>query len=265
MAFPPVRTLIMAPAQWASIDAFQSIEATVGTLYDETEYPLLNLVDNKTQAMCRFATVSAGIKVTFGDPRPLKILGLFNHNLDPHLLIEVYVDDVLLPRTFGVQYPHCWIDLRGFSDTPTDAEASLTATTVEVRVYGNSRPVALSEFAAGDAYIFDGLMEVPFPEVYGTTQQRVYTDAQVTKTWGSGAHVRLLTLQLQVSADALPDLQAVMDAVEEDERVIVVPSSRINQIWLAHWPAQLNRTYTASDRVLAVPLELIEDTMGVLP
>lgn len=261
--FPPARSFVLGPNNWYSRTHLSAIAATVGSVYSG-DYPLSNLVDGRAGPVCRFATLSAGVRLTFDAEYEFNFLGLFNHNLDPQLLIEVRADGVLLPRTFGVQYPHCWVDLRGFGDDPTNAEGGLLATTLEIRVYGNSRPVAFSELAAGAAYTFNGTIEVPYHSTFLSAQSRNYTEHQKTLSWASGVVTRTQRLQLQVSAAEYAQLETVHAwAGESASKVIVVPSTRINDIWLVHWPTVLAGVHTLSDLQLAVSLDLAEEAGGL--
>jgi hypothetical protein len=205
---PPVRTLIVPPQLFWSHVALARIEASLGSLYDPVHYPLSALVDGLPFAVCRFATLSAGVKLTFIQPVPLKVVGLINHNLDPHLHVEVLVNGALLPRTFSVQYPHCWMDLRGLVSL-TNADASLWGTSVEVRIYGNSCPVALSDVVAADAITLDGTVELPFPERYGSAMSRQESEEYATRAWASGTTIRSMSLQLHVPLAKWQQLEAI--------------------------------------------------------
>jgi hypothetical protein len=259
--FPPVRTLILSPHLWYSRTATPS--ATVGSLYDAVKYPLSALVDADTGPCCRFGTTSAGVSLALGATRNINVLGICNHNFDPGLLIEVYINGSKLPRTFSVQYPNCWIDLRAFAD-PTNADSMLSASTVEVRVYGNSQLVAMSEIVVGQAYRFDGTIELPFGETFRTAVARQRTDYKKSLEWGSGVVGRQTQLTLQVPvADftALDTVTAYCGTL--GVKAVVIPTTRRNDLWLVRWPL-LPGTSFPNAALVTVSLELFEEPGGVL-
>lgn len=262
MAFPPVRTLIVSPSNWHSFRDGE-VEITVGTLYEEEEYPPEFLVDGSAGPMTVWATTAAGVRLTFGGSVSGDILGIINHNLDPTALIQPYVDNVALPRTFGAAYPNCWIDLRAFG-TPGEWE-SLTFSSIEIRVYGNSRRIAMSEIVVGDSYRFNGVLDAPIPMPISFASARDLTDGQQLLEGGYGTHVRRARLRLTMSAAEAAQLATISSWAGLDAtRVVVVPSSRRNDIWLSRWPSIHAETYPGGPEPVVATVDLVEDAPGIL-
>lgn len=259
MAFPPVKTFIVHRSNWYSRTGTVSLLA--GTLFS-SEYPLSNLIDGLNGPMTRFSTTTIKVRIALTGEENTNIVGIFNHNLDPGLLIQPYVDGVALSRTFSVQYPNCWIDLRGFN--APDA-TGLPLTTVDLQISGNSRPIAISEIAVAGAYLFDGTIEAPYAYDLQAKTNRRRTVTGALMEAGSGAMGRHLRLALQVNQTDAGLLQNIWtDVGEHGEFVLVAPTSRANDIWMVRWPQQRSFTYGRSGQVIKVPLDLVEEPGGVL-
>jgi len=259
MAFPPVRTFIVHRSNWYSRTA--SVSLVSGTLFS-SEYPLSNLLDGLTGPVTRFATTSVRLTVTLVGTQNTNILGLLNHNLDPDLLIQPYVNGVALDRTFSVAYPNCWIDLRGFDDP---LATGIAASSVGFSVSGNSRPIAISEVVVAGAYLFNGTIEPPLNYSFDFKTVRRRTEYGALLEAGSGVVGRQMPLNLRVNLTELGYLQSIWDDVgEHGEFVPVVPTTRVNDIWCVRWPATRAMTYPLDGQYVKVPLTLIEEPGGVL-
>lgn len=249
--FPAGVTLIAAPSQIYSLGA--SAIATIPIL--SSEYPLTNLTDGSAKQPTRFAWGTGQITIDLGTTRTPKIFGVLNHNFDPGLILGV-TNEAGLNRGFSVRDPNCWIDLRGF---PT------TAQNWTLTFNGNSHTVSIGEIVVADAYSFDGVVEPNFAEqiVYpGSRQKMEY--AQIHQS-ASGAMVRSVSLALQITQAEAANLALVFaGATAGTGRVLVVPTTRYNDLWLAEWPATSEFTYPQSVRIQTIPLQLMEETGGVL-
>ena len=261
--FPPVRTLIVHRSNWYSRTGTPSI--TIGSLFS-SEFPLSNLTDGLAGPMTRFAETSVGVQVTLTGPWHTNIVGILNHNLDPDLLIQPYIDGVPLSRSFSVAYPNCWIDLRAFADDPLTA-TGMDVTNVELRVSGNSKPIAFGEIVVAGGYIFNGTIEAPWTHtVQASGSLRRRTVGGVLIEASAGTIVRPIRLNLQVGATEAGYLQSIWDDVgEHGEFVLVVPTTRVNDLWCVRWPKEEKRTYPHPGGLpVHVPLELLEEAAGVL-
>lgn len=260
MAFPVVRSLVVHRSNWYSRAG--TVSLPVGTLYS-SEYPLTNLIDGLAGPMTRFGNKTIRVRVTLPSEQNVNIIGICNHNLDPALLIQPYVDGVPLSRSFGVTYPNCWIDVRGFNSLTA---TGLPLTTVDLSISGNSQFIAMGELVVAGGYIFDGTIEAPIqPTVTGKAVRRYTASGKLFES-GYGTITRQMRLSLQVDrlgAEATY-LQAIFDDVAEAGVLVpVVPTTNINDFWLARWPKRREFMHD-NQRIVKVPLDLTEEAGGVL-
>ena len=254
MAFPLARTFILDPDNWHSLNGVVSLPA--GALLDAAEYPLDHLIDGSIGPVTRFSTNAVRIVITLTGALPVNMLGVMNHNLDPQLLIQPEIDGVPLSRTFGVQYPHCWLDLREFAST---------ATQVGITIAGNSRPISLSEIVVGSATLFEGTIEVPFPEALSGHTTRARTEYGILLEASSGALRRTLRLRLVLNPSEQAVLRTIWTHAKEDGLpVIIAPTSLRNDVWAL--PLQGLRVFEYGESLLrgTVQIEALEMLGGVV-
>ena len=260
--WPPTRTLIVHRSNWYSRTGVVSL--IEGALFN-SEYPLTNLTDGLAGPMTRFDTTSVWLRVTLTGSQNANILGILNHNLDPDLLIQPYINGVALPRTFSVKYPHCWIDLRAFATDPFTA-TGIPVTSADIRITGNSQKIAMSEIVIAGGYIFNGTIEPPWTRGIrtGTVRRRVDGDRLIEA--GLGTFVRPLRLNLTLTAATEGvNLQSVWtDTGEHGEQVLVVPTTRRNDLYLVRWPPQRRYVVERSAQRVKVQLDLLEEAGGLV-
>lgn len=248
--FPPASVLIAPPSQVHSLGRTVSANAPVLS----ADYPLSRLVDGSLAQPARFAFGTVQVTVTTDSVTP-NIFGILNHNLDPGLVIGV-TNNAGLNRGFSVRDPNCWIDLRGFSTT---------ATSWTVVINGNSLPVSLGEIVVATGTEFPGVIELPFSEEIHYPGYRDRTEYQKLYLSASGAMVRRLPLQLRLSRDQFTLLDAMWEEVgtTTDARMVVVPSTRVNDIWLAELQGRSEFTFENVAEE-TVTFDLLEESGGVL-
>lgn len=247
--FPPATSLLAPPSAVHSNGA--AVSANVPVI--SSEYPLSRLVDGSLSQPCRFAFGTLTITITTASVTP-NIFGVLNHNIDPGRVIGI-TNNAGLNRGFSVRDPNCWIDLRGF---PT------TATTWVLAISSNSVPISIGEIVIATGTEFNGTIAAPFTEDIVYPGYRDRTEYHKLYLSASGAMIRRLPLGLRITRTQWAALDTMWDEVgTTDGRMVVVPSTRVNDIWFAEWPNRSEFTFPNVAET-TVPLDLVEESGGVL-
>jgi hypothetical protein len=275
--FPPVRTLIGVDPP-----GLLTPSLVAGVSYDATRYPLTNLVDRTSKTAWRSSDPIVAIRFDLGYAAAIDYVGVIGHNVDrdgrfsihasgstallgfpPGSMVddefsESWSNDLVLSRAFGVRYPNCWVDTR------TAAGVATTARYWQLHVYNNTRPVTISEIVIGTATGFEGIITAPFAAQHEAQQTRdlmEYGQAYVSAT---GAVLRKMDLALTVRGEDVSTFHAVCQNAAISERVIVIPDSRKNDIWMIEWPNLRQTTFEESDLVGTHRLAMVEELFGVV-
>lgn len=249
--FPRVVAMLARPSQIWSLGKTVTANAPVLS----SLYPLSRLTDGSMDQPARVPYGTVQFTVDLGATRTPNLVGLLNHNIDHGRVIGVMNEAGLL-RGFGARDPNCWLDLRGF---PTTARYWTFA------INSNSTPVSLSEIVIATADLFeDGLFEGEFIEELEYPQQRELAEYNQQYISISGGLLRKSSASLKVNATDQAKIDAVFAEVGvSGGRVLMVPSSRVNDIWYLDWPAESPYTYpNQTERKL--PLTLQEQVGAVL-
>lgn len=241
--FPKGVVLIAAPSQVHSLGQPVTLNCPVIS----SDYTVERLADGRTDRVMRAAWETMAITIDCGEPCTPNLLGVLGHNIDHGRVIGV-TNDAGLARGFGGRDPNCWIDLRGF---PTTARYW----TVFVNV--NSVPVSMCEVVIATATVFeDGFWEGEFTEQVKYPGYRDQTEFLKTYLSASGAINRSASPNVRLSEEDRVKLAAITEEVmTTGGRVLVVPSSLINDIWYCEWPPLEELTYPNQRlRTLSLPL-----------
>lgn len=247
--FPPACSLFAPPSAVHSIGA----DVTANSPILSADYPLSRLVDGSMSQPCRFPFGTVQIMISTSSITP-NIFGVLNHNLDPGLIIGVS-NNAGLNRGFSVRDPNCWIDLRGF---PT------TAATWTLIINGNSLPVSIGEIVIATGSEIKGSIEAPLKEEIFFPGYK--DELEYQKVWlsASGAMVRRLPLPLVLTREEYAILDPMLDEIGvSGGRLIVVPSTLVNDIWFAEIQNRNDFTFRNPAEV-SVNMELVEESGGVL-
>lgn len=225
--WPTGAVMIAPPSQVHSLGAAISVNGPIWS----SEYPLRNLVDGSSDQPCRFAWGTVQITLDLGAAVTPTLVGLLNHNIDTGRVIGI-TNEQGLNRGFGGRDPNCWIDLRGFPTTARYWTIAINDNTVPVSI-GEIVIATMTEFRHG---LWEG--EPGFTErlVYpGFRETTEYLKAYIST---SGALIRTSEPQVRVNDDDWLQLEAIATEVlaVTGRRVLVVPSSRINDVWFCDWP-----------------------------
>jgi hypothetical protein len=242
--FPPGVVLMAAPSQIHSIGA----GVTVNTPVLSPDYGARCLVDSLTDRPMRSVFETVSITLDLGATYTPNLVGIIGHNIDHGRVIGVTNEDGLA-RGFGGRDPNCWLDLRGF---PT------TARYWTIFVNSNSVPVSMCEIVIATASVFsDGLWVGGFTEKLAYPGYRDLTEYLKTYVSASGALTRTADPSLQVDEADRQQLAAIYDEVltPPGGRVLVVPNSRLNDLWYVEWPSAEEASYPNTIlRTLRLPL-----------
>lgn len=258
--FPAGATLIVRPSNWYSL--FTTPTLVSGGSFDSTNYPLSALTDGSAgEASFRFDGVNGSVLINLnsGNTKTPNIFGVFGHNLDV-ATVNVKANTTsdmsspLLNQGVGVRFPGFWLDLRGFN---------ITADYWQLNFSGNSKAGVISEIVVAYGDVYSGILQPNYRErVIGQVTRAEMEYGKIIRA-ASGSITREMDLTLELPRSNYASLIGVYDeAGPLDRRVIVVPDSRRNDIWLIEWPNV--RTFTFSDSVLSarVELPLREEAMG---
>jgi len=230
--FPRGVVMMAAPSQVHSLGKVATLNCPVIS----SDYPTSCLTDGKTDRPMRAAWETMAVTLDLGSAYTPNLLGVLGHNIDHGRVIGVS-NEAGLARGFGGRDPNCWIDLRGF---PTTARYW----TVFVNV--NSVPVSMCEIVIATATVFsEGLWSGGFTEKLQYPGYRDLTEYLKTYLSASGALTRAADTTLQVDEADRLKLAAIYDEVmvSSEQRVLVVPNSRLNDLWFVEWPALEAATY----------------------
>ncbi len=253
MAVFPTGVVLMAPPSqvWSLGAAITINEPVISSEYGKTR-----LVDGSMDVPCRCAWGTVQITLDLGQARTPNLLGIFNHNIDPGRVIGV-TNTAGLNRGFGARDPNCWLDLRGF---PT------TARYWTIAINSNSVPVSIGEIVLATATVFsDGFWDDSFTEHLIYPGYRDLTEYLKTYLSASGALARTADASVRVNETDRAALAAIFTEATamNGRRVVVVPSSRINDIWYCEWPTLEEVTFeNVAERTLSLPL--VEQVGSVL-
>jgi hypothetical protein len=241
--FPSGVVMIAAPSQVHSLGAAASLNCPVVS----SDYPTSCLTDGQTDRPMRASWDTMSVTLDLGGTFTPNLLGLLGHNIDHGRVIGV-TNEAGLARGFGGRDPNCWIDLRGF---PTSARYWT------IFVNSNSVPVSICEIVIATATVFQhGLWVGGLTEKLSYPGYRDLTEYLQTYISMSGALVRSTDTSLQVDEQDRLKLAAISSEVlVSGGRVLVVPNSRINDIWFCEWPVIEEATYENQVlRTMGLPL-----------
>jgi hypothetical protein len=232
--FPAGVVLMAAPSQVHSL----GVPVTINGPVVSSEYGRGRLVDGASDHPCRMGWGTVQITLDLEQTRTPNIVGVLNHNIDFDRVIGV-TNEAGLDRGFGARDPNCWIDLRGF---PTTARYWTLA------INSNSVPVSIGEIVIATGTVFrDGLWEGEpgFAEKLSYPGFRDETEYKKTYLSASGAVVRTAEPSLRMDEADRVKLRAITTEAlgANRRRVLVVPSSRINDIWFCDWPSTEEATF----------------------
>lgn len=229
--FPRAASLIASPSQVWSYGAAVSANAPIIS----AEYPRTLLVDGSVAEACRFAFGTVQITIDLGTTRTPNLVGILNSNIDTGRVVGV-TNEAGLARGFGGRDPNCWLDLRAF---PTTARYWTFA------INSNSVPLALSEIVIATATVFvDGLFEDGFTENLSYPGYREQTEYLKNYISASGALARSTEVRIRAAGSDRAALDAVFAEVGvSGGRVLLVPSTRLNDIWFMEWPSSSASTF----------------------
>lgn len=264
MAFPPVRTFIGIP--YAVTPTLLS-----GVSYRAIYWPLDQLTDGFAKTAWRCANTTGAVQLDLGSAKPLNFLVVTGHNFDADIIAGVTLSNsvsmspAILTRGVGVKQPAFWLDLRQLSGAPT------TARYVSFAFAGNSRPVTIHELSVGLASEFNGVLAPEPSEKLTFPQERTTLEYGKVAISAMGSLTRTMDLRLILT----PTDRAAFDAIHAaavtsplaypgtGTRVVVVPSTHRNDAWFVEWPGYVEQTFEESDRVVEMPLTLVEEVVGV--
>lgn len=250
--FPPVRTLIVPASQWYSREASATLSGEL------TAYPASSAVDGSRAEAARSSFGSATLTIDVGSSVDVNILGVLHHNVDVTRIFGFSSGSFL--RGAAARHPNFWVDAR------TLAGNNLTGQVFNFFVTGNTKPLSLAEAVVAKGHIFHGSLEEYPDENYKAYQSRLTLEQGAQAISASGTYQRTGQLRLSMQNSELPLLDQIFnEAGLTGERVIVVPDTRKNDIWLCEWPDNYEKTYPKSflDQI-EVTIPLIEETGGVL-
>jgi hypothetical protein len=249
--FPTVRSLVVPPSQWWSLG--KTVTLLSNTLYNQ-RFPTDALTDGSVWPVCKLTYGTGTIRVNTEQTRTPNIFGVLAHNADLGAVFGV-TNEAGLSRGFGARDPNCWIDLRGF---PT------TAQYWDLLFNGLTRGFGVGEIVIATGFEFDGVFDVPYEEQVRYWQERDETEYGKLYIAASGSMTRTCSLRMTLIPDYAEQFAQVCDeAGAAGTRVLVVPDTRRNDIWLAEWPSARAFRYEASYREAKVDLTLIDQSPGV--
>ena len=249
--FPRVRSLIVPPSQWWSRSATPSLLSN--SLYND-RFSLAALTDGSVRPVTKLLYGTGTIRLDLGTPRTPNIFGVLAHNFDYGSVLGVE-NDAGLSRGFGARDPNCWIDLRGFETT---------AQYWDLLFSGHTRGAGMGEIVIATGWEFEGIFRVPFTEQVQYWQERDETEYRKAFISASGSMTRAMPMQMTlVPEDVVKVTQIFDEAAIYGNRILIVPDTRRNDIWLAEWPAERHFVYNASYREATLDFALIDQAPGV--
>ena len=248
--FPSVRTLIVPPSQWWSRDAVASlVSGEVASGYSPAA-----LTDGSVWPTCKTQYGTGRMRVNLGAAREANILGVFGHNFDEGSVLGTSNEAGLL-RGFGARDPNCWLDLRGFLTT---------AQYWDVFFSEQSRGGTIAEIVVATGFEFEGVLLAPLDEQIRYWQERDQTEYGKSYIAASGSMTRTMPLRMRLTPDDQGLFAQVVDEASiQGARIVMVPDTRRNDIWLAEWPDSRSFRYAASYREADVEFLLIDQSPGV--
>jgi hypothetical protein len=277
--FPPVRSYIGFPYTPSAVSLL------AGESYNASYYPLTHLADGSPRLAWRSVYGNVAIRFDLGADQPVNFVGIVGHNLAADTLITVwassvtpppdlppYPDDegtwgeaaqIVLGRTFGVEYPNCWVDTRNLAGTPTSARYW------QLHINNDGgRAIAINEVVIGLAEEFVGILKKPFTEKLFAFQERQVLEYGKVAISGAGTMARAMELELRVTPEEHTRLETIWNTASlgplDGQRVVVVPDSRRNDLWYVQWPTRRETTYDKSYLVGRLPLTLAEEAFGAV-
>lgn len=278
--FPPVRSFIGFPYTPVAVTVLE------GETYSATHYPTTHLYDQSPRVAWRSVYGNVALRFDMGANVPVNFVGIIGHNLHRDTLVTVwaststpppdlpvYPDDegtwgdapqLVFGRTFGVEYPNCWVDTRNAAGDPQ------TARYWQLHINNaNERAVAITEIVIGLAEEFEGIIASPYSEKLLAFQERQVLEYGKVVISGAGTMARTLELDLSVSPEDHTRLETIWESATlgplDGRRVVVVPDSRRNDIWYVQWPATRETTYEGPSHQFAdVPLTIAEEAFGAV-
>lgn len=277
--FPPIRTIIGFPYTPSAITVL------AGETYSSTYYPVAALMDGLPRLAWRSVYGNVAIRVDLGINRPVNFVGLVGHNIALGTLVTVwastsspppdlppYPDDegswgddpvLSLGRTFGIEYPNCWVDVRDAAGTAHSARYW------QIHINNASgRALAINEVVIGLGEEFEGIIARPYAEELYAFQERQTLEYGKLAVSSAGTMARTLDLELRVSPEEQTRLNTIWETAAlgpaEGTRVVVVPDSRRNDLWYVQWPVKRETTYPQSYLFGTVPLTIAEEAFGAV-
>lgn len=256
--FPTVRTLIAPPSQvWS-----RSGTATLGSA--KARYPASNAVDGITDSVARSTATTDSLAVDLGSAQTPNIFGVINHNITHGLVCGFQAStsggfgSLALDRAAAARAPNFWLDLRGF---PASAQYW------RLNVNATASALSIGEVVVATGFEFDGVLKDPPREDLHVYSERATLEYGRTTISSSASIHRSTTLTLSMTAADLVNFEQICDEVGalSDERIVVVPDSRRNDVWFVEWPQQRDISYTVSDQdLIEVSLTLPELPGGIV-
>lgn len=255
--FPPVCTLIVPPSQVYSRSATASLSSA------RSRYPASNAVDGITDSVARSTALTDALVIDLGTARTPNLFGVINHTIDVGRICGFQASasagfgSLSLDRAAAARDPAFWIDLRGFP---------ATSRYWRLAVNTNSTAITLGEVVIAAGFTFTGVLNAPPREDLYAYSERATLEYGKTAISAAAVLQRVLTLTLRLTAAQLVQFEQICTEVGalEDERVILVPDTRRNDIWFVEWPAEHRIAYTVSDQdLIEVALTLPEQAGGV--
>jgi hypothetical protein len=244
--FPRGAVLMAAPSQMHSLGVTVTINGPIWS----SEYGKGRLVDGTLDQPCRCAWPTVQIMLDLGQNRTPNLVGVLNHNIDPGRVIGV-TNNVGLARGFGARDPNCWLDLRGFPSTARYWTFAINNTSVPVSI-GEIVIATATEFCHG---LWDG--EPGFTEKLAYPGFRDMTEYRKNYVSTSGAVVRTADPSVRLEEADRVKLAAIFTEVLSitGRRALIVPSTRVNDIWLCDLPTVEEATFEDPQlRTLTLPL-----------
>lgn len=276
--YPPVRTLVGTQFTDPML-----VSLVAGASYNTDRYPLTNLVDGTSKTAWRSTDKVVALRFDLGYAANVNFVGVIGHNFTVGTLCSIHAtgspaslvlppfppddeyqagwyEDQVLNRLFSTRYPNCWVDVRNADGTPTAARYW------QLHVIDNQRPVTISEVVIGLAAEFDGIISgLPYAATHAAQEMREVLEYGQVYRSTSGAILRSMDLSLMLMQEQVAAFhQLYQTASNVGGRMVVVPDSRTNDIWLTEWPSLRETTFEESYLVGTHKLSMVEEMSGAI-
>lgn len=268
--FPAVRFAILPPSRRFIGTAAWYVNIGLGdTLVDTNPpYPLENLWDGVGSTVASNDKFSTGqLRIDLGSAQTPDIFALVNHNFDYGLpiYIEASNSSVFASTTYQAlifaRRPTCWMDLRNASFAASRywrARIDITANT--------PGRLKVGEVVIGNGYFFEGGIEEGSIDLPAHAHvRRAYTEYEAPYKMLAESRQRAVRMTLRLT----PAMRATWATVSDEVglaggRVLVIPSTLVHEAYFVEWPVRSEQRFPASYLEATVPIELLEESMGVL-